>query len=79
MEEEKNVIVEKWSEVKDDCAAIELDLLKNARGTVAAGARARKGLRSLKAKLHALVKLSNENDKLNKEAKKAKKKEHATA
>ncbi len=79
MEEEKNVIVDKWTEAKAACEAVELDLLKNARGTVAAGSRARKGLRALKARLSELVKLSNENDKAIKAAKKAKKAADAPA
>ena len=56
-------IVAMWDEVKGVMSAIELDVLKNARGTAAAGVRARKGLRTLKAKVAGLVKVTVELDK----------------
>jgi hypothetical protein len=71
-------IVAMWEEVKGVMTAIELDVLKNARGTAAAGVRARKGLRTLKAKVAGLVKVTVELDKQRKavraEARAAKKK-----
>lgn len=56
-------IVAMWDELKGVMSAIELDVLKNARGTAAAGVRARKGLRTLKAKVAGLVKVTVELDK----------------
>lgn len=56
-------IVAMWDELKGVMSAIELDVLKNARGTAAAGVRARKGLRTLKAKVADLVKITVELDK----------------
>lgn len=43
--------------------AIDLDVRKNVAGNSSAGVRARKGLRTLKAKAAALTKLTVENDK----------------
>lgn len=54
---------QKWAELVDLVKAVELDVLKNARGNSAAGVRARKGLRELKARAHALTQLSVATDK----------------
>lgn len=59
----ENVVVTKWNELKALVESLELDVVKNARGTAAAGVRARKGLRTLKAKASELVKLTIDLDK----------------
>lgn len=59
----ENVVVTKWNEIKALVESLELDVVKNARGTVAAGIRARKGLRTLKSKASELVKLTIELEK----------------
>ena len=56
----------KWVELKTLVEMTDLDVLKNARGVVAAGVRARKGLRLLKTKATELVKLTVEIDKAKK-------------
>ena len=56
----------KWNEIKCIVEGLELDVFKSARGVAAAGVRARKGLRTLKAKSQELVKLTFE-DKSKKE------------
>lgn len=48
----------KWEEIKELVASLETDVLKNATGNAAAGTRARKGLRTLKANAADLVKLT---------------------
>jgi len=58
-----NPVLDKWNELKTLVEALELDVTKNARGTAAAGVRARKGLRQLQAKSKELVKLTVELDK----------------
>lgn len=67
--ESENSVQAKWDELKALVAAIELDVLKNARGTAAAGVRARKGLRELKQRSAELVKMTVELDKSKKTAK----------
>lgn len=64
----ENVVVTKWNEIKALVESLELDVVKNARGTAAAGIRARKGLRTLKSKAGELVKLTIELDKSKKES-----------
>lgn len=59
----ENTVVLKWNEIKSLVESLELDVVKNARGTAAAGVRARKGLRTLKAKASELVKLTIELEK----------------
>lgn len=56
-------VLEKWSELKSLVEALEHDVTKNAKGTAAAGVRARKGLRQLQTKAKELVKLTIELDK----------------
>jgi len=56
-------VLDKWNEIKALIEALEHDVTKNARGTAAAGVRARKGLRQLQAKSKELVKLTIELDK----------------
>lgn len=69
-----NKVVEKWEELKALVSTLDLDVHKNAKGTAAAGVRARKGLRDLKKKASDLVKLTVELDKVKKAAKKAEEK-----
>ena len=63
MSESENPVIAKWNELKSTMEGLELDVIKNAKGTAAAGVRARKGLRTLKATASALVKLTVETDK----------------
>ena len=48
----------KWEDIKELVASLETDVSKNATGNVAAGGRARKGLRQLKKEAGDLVKLT---------------------
>jgi hypothetical protein len=57
-----------WKQLKDMIDAIEVDVAKNSNGIAAAGTRARRGLRALKAKATEITKLSIA---LGKEGKKA--------
>ena len=66
---DENVIESKWAELKVLVETIEHDVLKNARGVVAAGVRARKGLRLLKTSASELVKLTVDLDKAKKQVK----------
>ena len=59
----ENPVLTKWNEIKTLVESVELDVVKNSRGTAAAGVRARKGLRTLKTKTSELVKLTVELDK----------------
>ena len=61
--ETDNVVIAKWTEIKAVVDALELDIVKNAKGVAAAGVRARKGLRDLKNKAADLVKVTVELDK----------------
>ena len=54
----ENQIQTKWDELKTLVASLEEDVSKNAAGNAAAGRRARKGLRTLKAQAGELVKLT---------------------
>lgn len=69
-----NQVAAKWDELKALVGTLELDVLKNARGTAAAGVRARKGLRDLKARAAELVKLTVDLDKAHKSTKPKKEK-----
>lgn len=60
---ESNKVLDRWNEIKSLVEALEHDVTKNSRGVSAAGVRARKGLRELKAKVSDLVKLTIELDK----------------
>lgn len=60
---ENNVVLQKWDELKSLVESLEQDVAKNAKGTVAAGVRARKGLRQLQTKSKELVKLTIELEK----------------
>jgi hypothetical protein len=53
-----NNVLDKWTELKTLVESIEEDVTKNASGNKAAGTRARKGLRTLKATASELVKLT---------------------
>lgn len=70
--ETDNQVIAKWTELKQIVEALELDVVKNAKGVAAAGVRARKGLRDLKAKAAELVKTTVELDKTKRAAKPAK-------
>lgn len=70
--ETSNPVVEMWTEFKALVETLDFDVVKNARGVAAAGVRARKGLRELKTKAAALVKLTVELDKAKKAEKPAK-------
>lgn len=61
--ETDNPVIDKWTEFKALVNELELDVVKNARGTAAAGVRARKGLRELKQRAAELVKTTVELDK----------------
>ena len=63
-----NQVTTQWEEIKALVADVELDVHKNAKGNNAAGVRVRKGLRTLKSKASALVKLTVDLDKARKAA-----------
>lgn len=67
--ETESYVRSKWDELKVLVETLELDIQKNARGVAAAGVRARKGLRDLKARAAELVKMTVEHDKAKKAAK----------
>lgn len=67
--ESDNQVIAKWTELKAIVEGLELDVVKNAKGVAAAGVRARKGLRDLKAKAAELVKTTVELDKAKRAAK----------
>lgn len=67
----ENQIAAKWDEIKVVVESLDHDVAKNARGTAAAGTRARKGLRMLKAKASELVKMTLSADKAKKLVKKS--------
>lgn len=67
--ETDNQVIAKWTELKSIVEQLELDVVKNAKGTAAAGVRARKGLRDLKAKAAELVKTTVERDKAHRASK----------
>lgn len=69
---DENQVLAKWEQLKGVVAVLELDVHKNAKGVAAAGVRARKGLRELKAMISQLVKLTVELDKSKKASKPAK-------
>jgi hypothetical protein len=58
-----NEVLSRWNEIKSLLESLEHDIAKNAKGTVAAGVRVRKGLRELQAKSKELVKLTIQLDK----------------
>lgn len=62
-----SAVLEKWNELKALVETLEHDIAKNAKGVVAAGVRARKGLRELKSKSGELVKLTIALEKSSKE------------
>lgn len=61
-----NPVLEKWTELKSLVETLEFDVVKNAKGTAAAGVRARKGLRELRQRAADLVKTTIELDKTKK-------------
>lgn len=70
--ETDNAVLVKWTELKAVVDALELDIVKNAKGVAAAGVRSRKGLRELKTLAAVLVKLTVDLDKAKRAAKPAK-------
>lgn len=50
--------LEAWNEIKTLVESLDADVRKNANGNASAGVRARKGLRLLKTKASALVKVT---------------------
>lgn len=58
-----SLITARWNELKALVEALEADVAKNAKGVVAAGVRARKGLRQLQTNAKELVKLTLDTDK----------------
>ncbi len=60
---ESNTVLDKWNELKALVESLEVDVVKNSKGTVAAGVRARKGLRQLQSRSKELVKLTLEHEK----------------
>lgn len=56
-----------WSEIRELVDTVSVDIRKNIAGNASAGVRARKGLRTLKAKSSELTKLSLAIGKLRKE------------
>lgn len=64
-----NLIIDTWTTLKRLVEDLELHIVKNARGTAAAGVRARKGLRELKNLAASLVKMTVEADKTSKASK----------
>lgn len=66
---EGNPVLDGWNDIKNLVTDLELDAVKNSRGTAAAGVRLRKGLRVLKAKATELTKLTIELDKTKKSEK----------
>lgn len=70
---EDTTVLSKWDEVKTAVSALEEDVVKNlVKGNASAGVRARKGLRSLRGQLTAIVKQSMEIAKAKKAEKPAK-------
>jgi hypothetical protein len=63
---DENQVLAQWKEIVLTVTETEPHVEKNARGVAAAGVRARKGLRMIKAKSAALVKLMVEIDKASK-------------
>lgn len=63
---EGNPILDRWNDIKVLVNELELDAVKNSRGTAAAGVRLRKGLRMLKTAATELTKLTIELDKVKK-------------
>lgn len=70
--ETDNQVIAKWTEFKNIVEALELDIVKNAKGVAAAGVRARKGLREIKSKAAELVKMTVDLDKSKRAARPAK-------
>jgi hypothetical protein len=56
-------VIENWTELRALVEQIDVDMRKNANGNAAAGVRARKGLRNLKARAAELTKLTVEVEK----------------
>jgi len=64
-------VLDQWSDLKETVVAAELDVVKNAKGSAAAGVRARKALREVCKKARELVHLSIALDKSRRAASKA--------
>lgn len=59
----------KWSEIRAMVEQLDEDIAKNARGTVAAGVRARRGLRDMRKRISVIVKQMVAQDKETRDAK----------
>ena len=68
---EPNKVLNSWEELKELVKTVELDIAKNSRGVVAAGVRARRGLRAVRDKATELIKLTISGDKEKKEEREA--------
>jgi len=67
--------IEGWNNIKEILDSLDLDIVKSATNNLAAGARVRKGLRTIKAQAAALVKQSMKYDKEIREARRVAKEE----
>lgn len=59
-------IIDLWNDLKRIVNDLEVDVVKNSRGTASAGVRLRKGLRDLKTKAVEITRLTIKVDKINK-------------
>jgi hypothetical protein len=64
-----NQVIEAWEHIKAIVEAIDLDVLRNAKGNNAAGVRIRKGLRLLKSNSAKLIRETVDVDKTRKGSK----------
>lgn len=64
-----------WASVKTIVEGLELDLVKNQKGVVAAGIRLRRALRAVRKQVSSMIKATVEQDKVRKAARVAKKTE----
>ena len=63
-----------WAGLRSLVEELEVDLVKNQKGVVAAGVRLRRGLRALRKEVTGLIKITVEQDKVRKAERLAKKK-----
>lgn len=63
-----NEILALWASLKEIVDQIDVDVRKNANGNASAGVRARKGLRSVRAKAAELTKLTIDAEKAKKQS-----------
>lgn len=67
-------VIRTWETLKEMVTALELDLIKSAKGNVAASLRTRRGLRAVKKQAHDLIKCTLDVNKVVVEDRKTKKK-----